>query len=166
MGKAAGTSKDKPVFLAQPPPGVPHCMPGTGMSQGPQLVLEMRFAYCHNNRLVLPQQRQALGISPSPPLLLFLYFLSFFFPSSFPCVPLYKGSLISLKQIAHSLLSHTSQSEDQALSTLLCFPHLLPGLFALLSHRPCTREKASIICTSASCHRAVSTVTANMTKLL
>lgn len=165
MSEAAETSQDErsvpsPDTSSQ---GPSLCFRHRSEPRTPKPVLEMRFAYYHNNRLVLPQQRQASAISPLL-LLLFLYF--FFSFSSFPCVPLYKESLISLKQIAHSLLSHTSQSEDQALSTLLCFSHLLPGLFALLSHRPCTREKTSIICTSASCHGAVSTVTANMTKLL
>lgn len=143
-------------------------------AKDPKPVLEMRFAYCHNNRLALPQHRQALSIPLSyyyyfifsPFLFLFVFLGFFFFPFFSLCPSLYKDSLISLKQIACSLLSHTSQSGDRALSTLLCFSHLLPGLFALLSHRPCTREKTSIIHTSASCHGAVSTVTANMTKLL
>lgn len=40
-------------------------------AKDPEPVLEMRFAYCHNNRLVLPQHRQALGI----PLSYYYYFI-------------------------------------------------------------------------------------------
>lgn len=64
--KAAETSKETQRSHPR------HLLLGSLMNaKDPEPVLEMRFAYCHNNRLVLPQHRQALGI----PLSYYYYFI-------------------------------------------------------------------------------------------
>lgn len=83
-------------------------------AKDPKPVLEMRFSYCHNNRLVLAQHRQALGISLS-------YYYYFIF-SLFPFFPPFICLCPSLQRLPHF-------SETNCLQ--LAFPYITewgPGL--------------------------------------
>lgn len=91
-------------------------------AKDPKPVLEMRFSYCHNNRLALPQHRQALSIPLSyyyyfifSPFLFLFVFLGFFF------------SLLFLVSLSLQRLPHFSETN----CLQLAFPYITewgPGL--------------------------------------